>query len=182
MISTKESAESSVDPTRSTTSIQASATVPLVTILFKEFALSALKMRLIMNILRPATVLLARTPRNSSQKPPTPVSASLNMSGSEEFAPTVTPVNIMIPTLTDVSANLATNSSMDTVNLSALLVPLTSMENACVPTECPSSKESVKTPRDVLFMLIGTRELSAVSAMLDTESLTENAAATNTAA
>ena len=171
-----------MDPIRSITSIQANVTVLLVTILFKEFALSALRMRPIMNILRPATVLLAKTPRNSTQQPPTPVSVSLNMSGSEEFAPTVTPVNTMTHTLIDVSANLATNSTTDTVNLSALLVPLTSMENACVPTECPSSKESVKTPRDVLFMLIGTRELNAVSAMLDTESSTENAAATNTVA
>ena len=170
MISTRESAESSVDPTKSTTSTQANVIVPSDSTLFKEYAPSVREKRPTTSILKPATVLLAKTPMSSTPRPPTPASASLNTSGSEEFAPTATPVNTMTHTLTDACANLDTSSSTDTASLFAPLVPLTSMENACAPAACPSTMANARAPRDVLFTLTGTRELSAVSVMLDTES------------
>ena len=86
----------------------------------------------------------------------------------------------MTHTLTDASANLDIESTEDTAKLSAQEEPGTSTENASAPTECQFTKENVKIPRNVLSTPTGTREVSAVSAMLDIESSMESAAAINT--
>ena len=137
-------------------------------------------MKLTMSTARLATPLLAQESMKSSQQPPTLVFANLNTLKSEEFVPTVIQVNTMTHTLIDASVNQDTENIEDTVRPLAQQEPDISMENVSAPTVCPSTTENAKILRNVLFTLTGTRELSAASAMLDTESSMENAAATNT--
>ena len=163
-----------------TTSTQENVIVLKEPILFKEFAQNARPMKPTMSTVRLVTPLLAQESMKSSQKPHTLVFENLNTSKSEEFAPTVIQVNTMTHTLIDASVNQDTNNIEDTVRYFAQEEPDISMENASASTVCPSTMENAKILRNVLSPLTGTRELSAASVMLDTESSMANAAATNT--
>ena len=163
-----------------TTSTQENVIVLEEPTLFKEFAQNARTMKPTTSTARPVTPLLAQESMKFSQQPPTLVFANLNTSKSEEFIPTVIQVNIMTHTLINASASQDTQNIEDTVRQIVQEEHNISMDNAYAPTVSPSSKEKVKILRNVLSMLNGTRELSAVSVMPDTELSMENAAATNT--
>ena len=180
MISTKEYAESNVEPIKFTTSIQENAIVLKDTTLFKESAPNVKPMKPTTNTVKLATPLLAQESTKSSQQPPILVFVNLNMSRLEVFAPTATQDNTMTHTQIDVFANQDTENTEDTVRHSVLQEPDISMENVSVPMVCQFTMVNAKTPKNVLFTLITTKELNAVFAMLDTESSMENAAATNT--
>ena len=180
MISTKEFAELSVVLIKFTTSTQENVTVLKELTLFKEFAQNANPIKPTMNTVRPVTPLLVQESMRFSQQQPTLAFANLNTSKLEEFVPTVTQVNTMTHTQIDASVNQDIENIEDTVKQFAQEEPDISMENASAPTVCLSTMENVKIPRNVLFTLIGIKELSAASVMPDTESSMENAAVTNT--
>ena len=147
MISTKEYAESNVEPIKFTTSTQENAIVLKDTTLFKESAPNVKPMKPTTNTVKLATPLLAQESTKSSQQPPILVFVNLNMSRLEVFAPTATQDNTMTHTLIDASVNQDTENIEDTVRPFAQQEPDISMENVSAPTVCPSTTENVKILR-----------------------------------
>ena len=80
MIFTKESAELSADPIKSTTSTQENAIAPREPTLSKESVPPANPMKPTTSTAKLATPLLAQVSTRSSQKQPTPASVNLSTS------------------------------------------------------------------------------------------------------
>jgi len=95
------------------------------------------------------------------------VSVNQNMSELKESALTVLLDTTMILTQINASANLDTNKSEDSVNLSAHLTKPTSMENANATTDFLSITENVFHPDFVLLTVTLIRTVDAVSATMD---------------
>ncbi len=135
MMFTKESAESNVEPTKSTTLILENAIALKDSTLFKVSALNANLEKFMMTTKENALSVPAKVLTNSTLLPPKHVFVSLNMSVSKEYALTVHLDTTMIVTVTDVSASLVISRKEDFVTPSVPVTKPTSMENANATTE-----------------------------------------------
>lgn len=180
MMSTRESAESNAEPTKSTTSTQENAIVLKDTISSKESALNANLEKPIMNTLWLAPLFLARESTNTTHLSPRPASASQNMFVLEEPAPTAILDTTMTPIQIDVFANLDILKRMASATQFAPLTRLMSMENANATMDFLFGKENVLLLKSVPWTHILMSTPDAVYAMMDTPWLEEDAAAINT--
>ena len=120
MISTKESAELSAEPTKFTTFSLRSANVLKDTTLLMEPALSVKLKKHTMPILSHVKSLLAQESMNTSQKLPILAFASPDMLELEEYAPTATLDTTMTVTLIDVFASQDSERREDSVSQNVL--------------------------------------------------------------